>query len=312
MQCLAFGTHRSGRLAAFFKCLDILYKKLLSDPSAEHPGVQILYVSPLKALNNDVYKNLQIPLEGISRMGMEMGCEMPIITTAVRTGDTSTSERRRMLRKPPHVLITTPESLFLMLSSAARNILKTIRFVIIDEIHSLLPNKRGCHLALSLERLQNLVGNQQFQRIGLSATIHPLDEAAKFLAGDGRDCTIIDSGQRKGYDLAIELPLPDLRLLPERSVWPAIYRKLHQLIHDHNTTLIFVNNRRQAERIAANLNQLAGEEIARTHHGSIAKEMRLESEELLKQGKIPCIVATSSLELGIDVGHIDLIGAIEC
>mgnify|MGYP000898522891 CR=1 FL=1 len=298
-------------LAAFFKCLDILYKKLLSDPSAEHPGVQILYVSPLKALNNDVYKNLQIPLEGISRMGMEMGCEMPIITTAVRTGDTSTSERRRMLRKPPHVLITTPESLFLMLSSAARNILKTIRFVIIDEIHSLLPNKRGCHLALSLERLQNLVGNQQFQRIGLSATIHPLDEAAKFLAGDGRDCTIIDSGQRKGYDLAIELPLPDLRLLPERSVWPAIYRKLHQLIHDHNTTLIFVNNRRQAERIAANLNQLAGEEIARTHHGSIAKEMRLESEELLKQGKIPCIVATSSLELGIDVGHIDLVVQIE-
>ena len=223
-------------LAAFFKCLESFTRSSSQIPAPNTREFRF-YVSPLKALNNDVYKNLQIPL-GISRMGMEMGCEMPIITTAVRTGDTSTSERRRMLRKPPHVLITTPESLFLMLSSAARNILKTIRFVIIDEIHSLLPNKRGCHLALSLERLQNLVGNQQFQRIGLSATIHPFDEAAKFLAGDGRDCTIIDSGQRKGYDLAIELPLPDLRLLPERSVWPAIYRKLHQLIHDHNTTLI--------------------------------------------------------------------------
>ena len=298
-------------LAAFYKCLDILYEGLLSGEISEHSGVQVLYVSPLKALNNDIYKNLQVPLNGIAQTGAELGLTMPHITTAVRTGDTPQYERQRMRRKPPHILITTPESLFLMLSSKARDILKTVKFAIIDEIHTLFPNKRGCHLALSLERLQNLVGAAPFQRIGLSATVNPLDEVARFLVGQGRECTIVDAGSRKNYDLQIELPLPDLRLLPERSVWPALYKKLHQLIQEHHTTLVFVNNRRQAERIAVNLNQLAGKEIARTHHGSIARKMRLEGEDLLKQGKIPCMVATSSLELGIDVGYIDLVVQIE-
>ena len=252
-------------LAAFYKCLDILYKKLLSEEISEHPGVQVLYVSPLKALNNDIYKNLQAPLDGIVQTGAELGLTMPQITTAVRTGDTPQYERQRMRRKPPHILITTPESLFLVLSSKARDILKTVKFVIIDEIHTLFPNKRGCHLALSLERLQNLVGAAPFQRIGLSATVNPLDEVARFLVGPGRECTIVDAGSRKNYDLQIELPLPDLRLLPERSVWPALYKKLHQLIQEHHTTLVFVNNRRQAERIAVNLNQLAGKHPSWQH-----------------------------------------------
>jgi ATP-dependent Lhr-like helicase len=298
-------------LAAFFKCLDFLYRKLLSGEIQEHGGVQVLYISPLKALNNDIYKNLQQPLNGIVEAGNTMGLFMPQITTAVRTGDTPQSERQRMRRKPPHILITTPESLFLMLSSQAREILTSVKFVIVDEIHTLFPTKRGCHLALSLERLQNLAGQRPFQRIGLSATVNPLKEVGQFLVGCGRQCTIVNAGGRKDYDLQIELPLPDLTLLPEKSVWPPLYKKLYALIKEHKTTLVFVNNRRQAERIAVNLNQLAGEEIARTHHGSIAREMRLESEDLLKAGKIPCMVATSSLELGIDVGHIDLVVQIE-
>ena len=298
-------------LAAFFKCLDILYKKLLAGEISAHSGVQVLYISPLKALNNDIHKNLQEPLNGIIKTGSQMGVEMPHITTAVRTGDTPQAERQKMRKKPPHILITTPESLYLMLSSSARDTLKTVQFVIVDEIHTLFPTKRGCHLALSLERLQNLVGDRPFQRIGLSATINPLAEVGQFLVGHGKDCTIIDSGQRKDYDLQIELPLPDLRILPEKSVWPAVYGKLYRLIQEHSTTLVFVNNRRQAERIAVHLNKLAGKEISRTHHGSISRELRLENEDLLKQGEIPCIVATSSLELGIDVGHIDLVVQIE-
>jgi ATP-dependent Lhr-like helicase len=298
-------------LAAFFKCLDVLYKKLLTEEISAQSGVQVLYVSPLKALNNDIHKNLKEPLKGIAETGAQMGISMPEITAAVRTGDTPSNERQKMLRKPPHILITTPESLFLMLSSKSRDILRTVKFVIIDEIHNLFPNKRGCHLSLSLERLEHLVGPGSFQRIGLSATVNPVEEVAQFLVGHDRPCTILDSGQRKDYDLQIELPVADLRLLPEKSIWPAVYKRLLELIREHSTTLVFVNNRRLAERLAVNLNQLAGEEVARTHHGSISKEMRLESEDLLKQGKIPCIVATSSLELGIDVGHIDLVVQVE-
>ncbi len=295
-------------LAAFLNCLDWLLKQ---GQSPEQTGVQILYVSPLKALNNDIHKNLQQPLAELAAVAERLGQPSPQITAAVRTGDTPAAERQRMLRKPPQILITTPESLFLMVSSKARSILKTVRFVIVDEIHTLFPEKRGAHLAVTLERLQHLVGERPLQRIGLSATMRPLDAVAEYLVGTGRPVTVIDAGHRKNYDLAITLPVPDLRSLPERTIWPEIYRTLLDLIKEHRTTLVFVNNRRLAERITANLNRLADREIARTHHGSISKEMRLVSEEQLKSGVIPCIVATSSLELGIDVGYIDLVVQIE-
>ncbi len=307
-------------LAAFLKCLDQLYQNAVN--GSLQTGVQVLYVSPLKALNNDIYRNLEAPLAGIEETGRKMGVELPHLSTAIRTGDTPGGERQKMLRRPPHILITTPESLFLLLSSKAREMLRTVRFVIIDEIHTLFPTKRGAHLALSLERLQHLLGSgHNFQRIGLSATMRPLDQAAAFLGGkeihpqsglwQDRPVEIVDTGQRKTLDLKILLPVEDLRELPEKSIWPPIYRQVLDLVRQHRTTLVFVNNRRLAERMTANINELAGVELARTHHGSVSKEMRLEAEKMLKQGEIPCIVATASLELGIDIGHIDLVIQIE-
>ncbi|HEX3046813.1 MAG TPA: DEAD/DEAH box helicase [Bacillota bacterium] len=307
-------------LAAFLKCLDRLYQDVLTGPLPT--GVQVLYISPLKALNNDIYRNLEIPLAGIEEMGRKMGVDLPHLTTAIRTGDTPSNERQKMLRRPPQILITTPESLFLLLSSKAREMLRPVRFVIIDEIHTLFPTKRGAHLALSLERLQHLVGTgRTFQRIGLSATMKPLDQAAAYLAGkefhpenrlwEPRPVEVVDTGQRKALDLKILLPVEDLRELPEKSIWPPIYQQVLDLVRQHRTTLVFVNNRRLAERMTANINELAGVQLARTHHGSVSKEVRLEAEKMLKQGEIPCIVATSSLELGIDIGHIDLVIQIE-
>lgn len=299
-------------------------------------GVRVLYVSPLKALNNDIYRNLELPLQGIRRTsvrcskaregGAQPGRELPEITRAVRSGDTPPAERQRMLRRPPQILITTPESLFLILSSKASRILRTVRCLIVDEIHTVFTEKRGAHLALSLERLQNLVEEAggpgtTLQRIGLSATIRPLAEVAAFLGGYERDpesgewrprpVEIIDAGGRKDLDLQITLPVPNLRELPEKTIWPAIYEQILGLVRSHRTTLVFVNNRRLAERVTANLNRLAGKEIARTHHGSLAREIRLEVEEKLKSGELPCVVATASLELGIDVGEIDLVIQIE-
>lgn len=308
-------------LAAFLKCLDWLYKDL----EAGHPdgdGVRVLYISPLKALNNDIRRNLEIPLAGIAQEAAERGCALPQLTAAVRTGDTPARERQRMLRKPPHILITTPESLFLMLSSQAARILKTVNFLIVDEIHTLFPTKRGAHLSFTLERLEHLIGpGRKLQRIGLSATMKPLDQVAAYLGGYTRDdasgayhprpVTVVDTGQRKTLDLQIELPVPDMKVLPEKSIWPPLYEKVAALIAAHRTTLVFVNNRRLAERVTANLNQIAGRELARTHHGSIAKEVRLEVEEQLKSGALSCIVATASLELGIDIGFIDLVIQIE-
>lgn len=307
--------------AAFLKCLDWLYQEALTGRTITD-GVSVLYISPLKALNNDIHRNLEVPLQGIADLGKELGTPLPLLTKAVRTGDTPAAERRRMLQKPPQILITTPESLFLMLSSQAREILKTVRYIIVDEIHTLFPNKRGAFLALSLERLQHLVGDKHpVQRIGLSATMRPLDQVAAFLGGNRYDSqtgaitprpvAIVDTGQRKKLDLQILLPVSDLRELPEKSIWPPIYEKLLELVNQHRTTLIFVNNRRQAERITAEINRLAGRELARTHHGSVSKEVRLEAEGLLKAGKLPCVVATASLELGIDIGYIDLVVQIE-
>ncbi len=302
-------------LAAFLQVLNTLYKEALDDRA--HAGVQAVYISPLKALNNDMERNLEVPLAGIAAQARQAGHSVwPDIRTAVRTGDTPQRDRQRLVRRPPQVLITTPESLYLMLtSSRSREPLRSVRCVIVDEIHALAGNKRGVHLSLTLERLEQWTG-RPFQRIGLSATQRPLEEVARYLGGQDdqghpRPVTVLDAGLRKGLDLRVVSPVPDLRLPPGDSVWPAIYDRLLQLVEDHRSTLIFCNNRRQAERLAASLNGLAGSELARTHHGSLSREQREQVEEQLKEGHLRCLVATSSLELGIDVGAVDLVVQVE-
>ena len=264
-------------------------------------GTQVLYVSPLKALNYDVERNLRGPLAGI-------GSELSV---AVRTGDTPPKERAAMLRSPPDILITTPESLFLMLTSRARETLRSVRVVVVDEVHAVAGSKRGAHLVLSLERLERLTTGEPVQRIGLSATQRPLEEIGRFVAG-GRPIELVDAGSRKELDLRVVVPLEDMREPGEGgSIWPSIYPALLELVQEHRSTIVFVNNRRLAERLALRLNELAEREIARAHHGSLAREQRIEVEELLKKGAIPCLVATSSLELGIDMGAVDLVVQVE-
>ena len=310
-------------LAAFLWALD----RFVAEPPSPDPRerrLRLVYISPLKALGYDVERNLRAPLRGI-------GADVRV---GVRTGDTPQRERAAMLRTPPDVLITTPESLYLMLTSQARRLFAGTEWVIVDEIHAVAQTKRGAHLAVTLERLAEQAG-RDVQRIGLSATQRPLDEVARFLVGPGRDCTVVDAGVRKPLDLRIHVPVesmvePDASLeldaIPggeatRRSIWPAIYPELLQLVRDHRSTLVFVNNRRAAERIALRLNDLArqeaeerGEEareIARAHHGSLAREERVVIEDLLKAGTLPCLVATSSLELGIDMGAVDLVVQVE-
>jgi ATP-dependent Lhr-like helicase len=289
-------------LAAFLYGIDRL------SPSPGQ-GLRLLYVSPLKALNYDIERNLRGPLAGLQSQ----------LRVAVRTGDTPQKERQRMLREPPDILITTPESLFLMLTSQAREILTGVETLILDEVHAVAGTKRGAHLALSVERLDRLV-EQPVQRIGLSATQRPLEEIGRFVSG-GRGIRLVDAGSRKELDLEIVVPLDDMTVPEEgsyNSVWPSIYPKILELVSAHRSTIVFVNNRRLAERLALRLNELANEdsdapprEIARAHHGSLAREQRLEVEELLKLGQIPCLVATSSLELGIDMGAVDLVIQVE-
>jgi ATP-dependent helicase Lhr and Lhr-like helicase len=263
-------------------------------------GTQVLYVSPLKALNYDVERNLRGPLAGIGSK----------LSVAVRTGDTPPKERAAMLRNPPDILITTPESLFLMLTSRAQETLRRVGVVIVDEVHAVAGSKRGAHLALSLERLERLTGSPP-QRIGLSATQRPLDEIGRFVSG-GRPLELVDAGRAKELDLRVIVPLEDMREPGEgSSIWPSIYPALLELVEAHRSTIVFVNNRRLAERLALRLNELAEREIARAHHGSLAREQRLEVEELLKRGEIPVLVATSSLELGIDMGAVDLVVQVE-
>ena len=286
------------------------------DQAQPGQGTQVLYVSPLKALNYDVERNLRGPLAGIGSK----------LSVAVRTGDTPAKERAAMLKHPPDILITTPESLFLMLTSRARETLRNIRFVIVDEVHAVAGSKRGAHLALSLERLERLTA-EQFQRIGLSATQRPMEEIGRFVSGD-RPIEIVDAGRAKQLDLEVVVPVEDMRepgagsgqasdLLgtgsegSAQSIWPSIYPEILRLVEEHRSTIVFVNNRRLAERLALRLNELAEKEIARAHHGSLAREQRLEIEELLKRGEIPCLVATSSLELGIDMGAVDLVVQVE-
>ncbi len=327
-------------LAAFLWALD----RFVAEPppaDARQRRTRLVYVSPLKALGYDVERNLRAPLRGI-------GADVRV---AVRTGDTPQRERRDMLKTPPDILITTPESLYLMLTSQARELFAGTEWVIVDEIHAVAQTKRGAHLALTLERLAHQAG-RDVQRIGLSATQRPLDEVARFLAGPQRECTVVDAGVRKPLDLRIHVPVEsmvepgaplDLDAVPggeatRRSIWPAIYPELLRLVRAHRSTLVFVNDRRAAERIALRLNDLAAREgeggsagewggapagptagpagappreIARAHHGSLAREERLVIEEQLKAGQLPCLVATSSLELGIDMGALDLVIQVE-
>ncbi|HEX5583288.1 DEAD/DEAH box helicase [Gaiella sp.] len=303
-------------LAAFLHGIDRLNE-------APSEGLRLLYISPLKALNYDIERNLRGPLAGLGSS----------LTVGVRTGDTAQRDRQRMLRQPPDVLITTPESLYLLLTSQGREMLRSVETVILDEVHAVAGTKRGSHLAVSLERLER-VAAQPFQRIGLSATQRPLAEIGRFVAGTGREITLVDAGQSKELDLEVVIPVEDLRELGARnelpqpvvqdgvemdsgyeanshSIWPSIYPALLDLVRAHRSTIVFVNNRRLAERLALRINELAEEEVARAHHGSLAREQRVLIEEDLKAGRIPCLVATSSLELGIDMGAVDLVVQVE-
>src|SRR5581483_5276029 len=318
-------------LAAFLYGIDRL-------TAAPGEGLRLLYVSPLKALNYDVERNLRGPLAGLQSE----------LTVAVRTGDTPAKERAAMLRKPPDILITTPESFFLLLTSQGREMLKSVRTLILDEVHAVAGTKRGAHLAISVERLDRLTGDP-VQRVGLSATQRPLEEIGRFVSG-ARPIRLVDAGSRKELDVQVVVPVEDMRelgpqtapaggvdsgagseaALPIRqppiqdgsyisdgggpaafSIWPSIYPELLRLVEQHRSTIVFVNNRRLAERLALRLNELAEREVARAHHGSLAREQRLEVEELLKRGALPCLVATSSLELGIDMGAVDLVVQVE-
>jgi ATP-dependent Lhr-like helicase len=299
---IAAPTGSGKTLAAFLAALDSLVHR-----AAETEGIEVVYVSPLKALSSDVQKNLEAPLEGIREAARELGLAPPAIRTALRTGDTTAADRAAIVRNAPHVLVTTPESLYLMLTAArSRELLRSLRTVIVDEVHALMRDKRGSHLALSLARLDAVAGRRP-QRIGLSATVHPIQDAARFLAGAGRPCSIVDVGHRRDLDLAIELPGTDLQAVATHEQWKEIYDRLAALVGAHRTTLVFVNTRRMAERVAHHLGERLGEDRVGAHHGSLAKERRLRIEQRLKAGEMQALVATASLELGIDVGSVDLV-----
>jgi len=365
---IAAPTGSGKTLAAFLTALDDLYLEGSKAPLPDE--VRVVYVSPLKALSADIHKNLAEPRRGIKRIAEEMGLEAPRITAAVRTGDTTASERAAMLRKPPHILVTTPESLYLLLTAErSREMLRTARTVIVDEIHAVIGTRRGAHLAITLERLQQ-VAQQPLLRLGLSATQKPIDEVARYLAGVGgresgvvegdtredsdagvtelQSCcvaegspaphqpnnpvtrqpsnrvtqqphsdsrpttpdprvTIIDEGHQRPIDLAIEIPRSDVETIMSHEVWEEYYDRLTQLINEHKTTLVFVNTRRMAERVARHLSDRLGEDAVTSHHGSLSKEKRLDAESRLKNGQLKALVATASLELGIDIGHVDLV-----
>ena len=317
---IAAPTGSGKTLAAFLSCIDSLLRQGLDDTLNNE--TQVLYVSPLKALSNDVQKNLAQPLEEIGHILEDLGLEVPEIRVVVRTGDTPSSQRQAMVRKPPHILVTTPESLYILLTSVSgRAMLKTVRTVIVDEIHATAGSKRGAHLALSLERLEALA-TQRPVRIGLSATQKPIEEMARLLVGgngaqDGSvpddkplsepRCTIINEGYRREMDLAVEIPGTPLSAVCSNEAWEEIYERLAQLINQERTTLVFVNTRRLAERVAFHLSKRLGEENVTSHHGSLSREQRLRAEQRLKAGELKALVATASLELGIDIGTVDMV-----
>jgi ATP-dependent Lhr-like helicase len=303
---IAAPTGSGKTFAAFLAAIDDLVRQGIAGELRDE--TQIVYVSPLKALSNDIQKNLQEPLAGIRENLGRAGLPDVDIRTWVRTGDTPSGERQKMGRRPPHIVVTTPESLYILLGSeSGRRMLATTRTVIVDEIHAVAPNKRGSHLAVSLERLNALSGGKLL-RIGLSATQNPIEEVARFLVGAaGGDCEIVDSGHRRERDLAIEVPESPLEAVMSHEVWEQVYRRLAALVEQHRTTLIFVNTRRLSERVTKRLSELVGEANVAAHHGSLAKEYRLDAEQRLKHGQLKALVATASLELGIDIGDVDLV-----
>ncbi len=313
---IAAPTGSGKTLAAFLAAIDGLVRQGLDAHSrgeALEDATQIVYVSPLKALSNDIQKNLEAPLAGIARELAARGLPAVDIRTWVRTGDTPAGERQQAVRRPPHIVVTTPESLYLLLGSeSGRGMLKTTRTVIVDEIHALASTKRGTHLAVSLERLAELCGSHLL-RIGLSATQKPIETVARFLVGTGEpggptpDCTIVDTGHRRARDLQLEVPLSPLEAVMSGEVWQQVYDRIAHLVEAHRTTLIFVNTRRLAERVTRNLSERIGDRHIAAHHGSLAKELRLDAEQRLKRGDLKVLVATASLELGIDIGDVDLV-----
>jgi ATP-dependent Lhr-like helicase len=308
---IAAPTGSGKTLAAFLVAIDALARRR-DVPDDDAPDlIEVVYVSPLKALSSDVQRNLEGPLEGIRAAATELGLTLPPIRTALRTGDTTAAARAAIMRNVPHILITTPESLYLMLTGErGRALLRGVRTVIVDELHALMRDKRGSHLALSLARLDALAGTRP-QRIGLSATVHPIEDAARFLVGEGpggpRPCSIVDVGHRRDLDLAIVVPGTDLQAVATNEQWGEIYDRLAALIDQHRTTLVFVNTRRMAERVAHHLGERLGEDRVGAHHGSLSKERRLRTEQRLKAGEMRALAATASLELGIDVGSVDLV-----
>jgi len=298
-------------LAAFLACIDRLVRKALAGDLADR--TEVLYVSPLKALGNDIQKNLEVPLGEILAMAGERGLLMPEIRTAVRTGDTLMHERRAMLKRPPHILVTTPESLYILLTAdKSRAILRDVETVIVDEIHAVADDKRGAHLTLSLERLSALTYKAPV-RIGLSATQKPIEEVAHFLTGSSNpnqsrtDTVIVNIGHKRKLDLAVEVPTMPLGPVSSNEMWDEVYNRLVALVEQHRSTLVFVNTRRMAERIAHNLGERIGEENVAAHHGSLSRKLRLTAEKKLKEGQVRVLVATASLELGIDIGTVDLV-----
>ncbi|MGH9570927.1 MAG: DEAD/DEAH box helicase, partial [Candidatus Angelobacter sp.] len=285
--------------------IDRLVRKALAGELQDR--TEVLYVSPLKALGNDIQKNLEAPLGEILQMAGERGLLMPEIRTAVRTGDTLMHERQKMLKRPPHILVTTPESLYILLTALkSREILRDVKTVIVDEIHAVADDKRGAHLTLSLERLDALTGGRA-TRIGLSATQKPIETVAHFLTGNSQpDPVVVNIGHKRALDLAIEVPGQELGPVASNDLWDEVYDRITQLVQEHRSTLVFVNTRKLAERVAFNLAERLGEGQVAAHHGSLARKLRLDAENKLKNGEVKVLVATASLELGIDVGYVDL------
>src|ERR1700754_532143 len=323
---IAAPTGSGKTLAAFLSAIDDLVRLGLEGKLDD--TTHVIYVSPLKALSNDIQRNLQMPLEGIQQELTNLGLPEINIRTLVRTGDTPASERTAMTKRPPHIVVTTPESLYILLTSeGGRRMLETARTLIVDEIHAVVGDKRGSHLALSMERLENLIqqhasrvssngeaAKASLVRIGLSATQRPIEEVARFLVGSANlssdnspNCAIINSGHRRQLDLALELPESPLQAVMSGEVWNEVYDRLAQLIRQHKTTLVFVNTRRLAERLARHLGERIGDENIAAHHGSLAREQRLTAEQRLKAGELSALVATASLELGIDIGDVNLV-----
>ncbi len=300
---IAAPTGSGKTLAAFLTAIDDLVRDDLASGLPDE--TRVLYVSPLKALSNDIQKNLRVPLEGIEN---QLGGHKLGIRSMVRTGDTPQSVRSSMRRLPPHILVTTPESLYILLTSdSGREMLRTVKTVIVDEVHAIVNSKRGSHLALSLERLSTLTGNSPV-RIGLSATQNPIREVANYLtSGKADQCQIIDTGYQQDRDLAIEVPDSPLETIMSGEVWTEVYQKVIHLIEQHRTTLVFVNTRRMAERVARHLTEHLGEDNITSHHGSLSRKQRLNAEQRLKSGELKALVATASMELGIDIGNVDLV-----